>query len=125
MSNFRFFSKKDDPGFSCQCGCGLGFDDMNLEFMLRLDDARHQAGVPFWVVSGARCPNHNSKVSTTGLTGPHAELCAVDLACKDSRHRFIMLEALIKHGFTRLGIAKTFLHVDGSKTKDPKVVWFY
>jgi hypothetical protein len=37
----------------------------------------------------------------------------------------LMMEALIKHGFTRFGVAKTFLHVDGSRTKDPRVVWFY
>ena len=125
MTNFRFFSKKDDPGFECQCGCGLGFDDMDLEFMLRLEDSRHQAGVPFKITSGARCPKHNSKVSTTGLTGPHTELCAVDLAVTYSRNRFIIVESLLKHGFTRIGIAKTFIHVDSSKTKDSKVIWFY
>lgn len=121
----RYFSKETDPGFFCQCGCGLGFDDMDPEFMIRLDAARHDAGVPFYVTSGARCPKHNNSVSSTGLDGSHTKFCAVDIKAITSRERFLIRQALVKHGFNRFGTARMFLHVDDDLTKAPDVEWLY
>jgi hypothetical protein len=33
--------------------------------------------------------------------------------------------ALIASGFTRIGIADTFIHVDNDPVKTPAVVWLY
>ncbi len=125
----RYFSATGDPNLVCKCGeCGLGFDDMSEAFMLRLDEARHQAGVPFVINSGIRCPEHNQRVSSSGPDGPdgpHTTGKAVDIRATDSRTRFRILQALIDAGFHRIGIARTFIHVDNSGQHDPEVVWLY
>jgi zinc D-Ala-D-Ala carboxypeptidase len=120
-----YFSEQGDPKLACQCGCGLSLKDMDLEFMLRLDAARAYAGVPFRILSGARCPEHNNNVSTTGFDGPHTKLCAVDIRVTNSRERFLIRRALIRQGFHRFGTAKTFLHVDADPAGDSDVEWFY
>lgn len=122
---FRYFSKNGDPGFACQCGCGAGFDDMDRDFMRRLDQARMIAGVPFRINSGYRCPEHNAKVSSTGANGPHTSGKAVDIATPDNRTRHKVLTALVLSGFHRIGVARTFIHVDDDETKDREVVWLY
>ena len=98
---------------------------MQLPFMLRVDAARHESGIPFRITSGARCPAHNNAISSTGFDGPHTHLCALDIQARNSRERFLIRLALINQGFHRFGTAKTFLHVDDDETKDPKVEWFY
>ena len=127
MLKLKYFSKEKDVLFKCQCkfNCNLGFDDMNPRFMQRLDNARHDANVSFKILSGARCPEHNNNVSKTGFDGPHTKLCAVDIETLNSRHRFIILDALLRNNFNRIGISPKFIHVDSDETGDPDVVWFY
>ena len=50
---------------------------------------------------------------------------AVDISCNSSRDRSIILTALIDSGFTRIGIGKTFIHVDLDKSKSQNVIWMY
>ena len=50
---------------------------------------------------------------------------AVDISAKDSRIRFLILDALIAVGFSRIGIADTFIHVDMDFDKSQNVVWTY
>lgn len=122
----KHFSADTDPKIACQCGeCGLGFDDMDRTFMLELDGARENAGVPFRITSGIRCPDHNQAVSNTGANGPHTTGKAVDIAATGSRERFKILEALLDYGFHRIGVGSTFIHVDDDESKDPQVVWLY
>lgn len=122
----RYFSERGDPGFKCSCNysCDLGFNDMDEHFMHLLDEARHLAGVPFHITSGFRCPEHNDDVSSTGETGPHTTGKAVDIATPSSRDRFLILQALLKVGFNRVGIGETFIHADKSDNV-PDVAWDY
>jgi uncharacterized protein YcbK (DUF882 family) len=50
---------------------------------------------------------------------------AADIAYKNSRERYIIITALQEAGFNRLGIAKTFVHVDNDETKSADVIWTY
>jgi uncharacterized protein YcbK (DUF882 family) len=98
--------------------------NMQQSFLNMLDDAREIADISFIVNSGFRTKQHNKKVG--GKSGSsHLKGYAVDLKAKDSRSRFIMLHALIAVGFTRIGIGKTFIHVDNDPNKDPQVTWLY
>ena len=88
------------------------------------DTARHIAEVAFSVESGFRCIPHNIDVGGKP-TSAHIFGLGGDIVCNNSRNRFLMLDALIKAGFERIGIGKTFIHADDDQTKDPKVAWLY
>lgn len=98
--------------------------NMNQEFLLKLDRAREVAQIPFKINSAYRTPEHNAKIGGKPNSS-HLKGLAVDISVTDSRSRFIVLKALIEAGFHRIGVAKTFIHVDDDKSKSPEVVWVY
>jgi len=87
-----------------------------------LDRARDYSGVPYIITSGYRCPESNAEISTSDV---HPSCVAADIQALNSRMRFLVIKGLLKAGFTRIGIAKTFVHADCSTTQDPKVAWVY
>jgi len=99
-------------------------DKMDKTFLLRLDEARERAGIPFIINSAYRTPEHNAKIGGKPNSS-HLKGLAVDISVTNSRQRFVILESLIKVGFNRIGIADTFIHVDLDKEKSEKVVWTY
>lgn len=119
MIKLKYF---DIDEFKCKCGCGLNIIDENL--IRLLDEAREKSGVPFRINSACRCRTHNAvvggKPSSSHLFGK-----AVDIACVDSRNRFLMINALLDVGFNRIGIATNFIHVDNDPNKDEDVIWKY
>ena len=54
-----------------KCHCGCGEDSMDMDFMDILQGIREDMNRPLKISSAVRCANHNSKVSSTGKTGPH------------------------------------------------------
>ena len=98
--------------------------NMDQEFLLKLDRAREVAQIPFKINSAWRSKEKNQAVGGKPNSS-HLKGLAVDISVTDSRSRFIVLKALIEVGFNRIGVAKTFIHVDDSKDKDPEVVWVY
>ena len=98
--------------------------NMNLDFLAKLDNAREIAGIPFRINSAFRTPEHNKEVGGKPNSS-HLRGLAVDISSTDSRTRFIVLDALIKAGFNRIGVAKSFIHVDDDKDKSERVVWVY
>jgi uncharacterized protein YcbK (DUF882 family) len=107
--------------FKCPC-CGLF--PMDGHFLKQLDHARLLAGIPFIITSGFRCITHNTQVGGK-VDSAHRVGLAVDIWCDNSRDRYIIIEALIVTGFTRIGIRKDFIHVDMDCTKHPRVMWTY
>ena len=98
--------------------------NMSLEFLAKLDEAREYAGVPFKINSAYRTEAHNRAIGGKPNSS-HLRGLAVDISVTDSRKRFIVLEALIRVGFNRIGVAKSFIHVDDDKDKPSEVVWVY
>lgn len=113
--------------FTCKCGCGI--NNMDSVFTSKLDDARDIAGTPFILNRGCSCIKHNKKVGGSDTSSHIAteiiKCTAADIKCTSSRKRFLILQALIKVGFTRIGISKYFIHVDGDTSKSSKVTWLY
>jgi len=98
-------------------------ENMDANFLHKLDKARSIAGLPFKINSAYRSPEH--PLSIKNPSSSHIKGLAVDIKCTDSRTRFIIVDALIKVGFNRIGIADTFIHVDLDLDKSNKVIWTY
>ena len=96
---------------------------MNADFLNKLDEAREYAGIPFVINSAYRSPTH--PLSIKNPTSSHIKGLAVDISVKDSNTRFKVLDALIAVGFTRIGIASSFIHVDLDFDKSQGVIWTY
>ena len=124
MSDWKYFSYETDPKLACSC-CGK--QGMNDDFMKKVDAIREDIKMPLVVVSGYRCPEYNAKVSSTGESGPHTTGRAIDLAADSQRRLLITAEAL-DNKITRIGPAKTFIHIDDLTEEDgfsQNVMWLY
>jgi hypothetical protein len=99
---------------------------MEAAFLEALDDARDIANIPFNINSGYRCPKYNADPDVgSEKTSSHPKGYAVDIACPHSRPRFLIIEALLQAGITRIGIDKDFIYADGDPDKAPEVIWTY
>jgi uncharacterized protein YcbK (DUF882 family) len=107
--------------FECPC---CGEQHMNHSFLEKLDEARSVANVPFIINSGWRCKEHNEKVGGSN-TSSHLKGLAVDISAANSHARHRIVEALLSVGFNRIGVAKTFVHVDMDEEKPEEVMWVY
>ena len=96
---------------------------MNVGFLAKLDEAREFAGIPFIINSAYRSPEHPESIKNP--TSSHIKGLAVDISVKDSVTRFKVLNALIEVGFSRIGVAGTFIHVDLDLDKSQNVIWTY
>ena len=97
--------------------------NMSKEFLFVLDEAREIAGIPFVINSAYRSPEH--PLSIKNPSSSHIKGLAVDIKATDSKTRFKIVQALITVGFTRIGIADTFIHVDLDLDKTQNVIWTY
>ena len=97
---------------------------MDREFLSRLDQARSLADTSFRITSGYRSEAHNLKVKGVSNSS-HTKGYAADIACTDSVKRYKIITSLLKAGFNRIGIAKTFIHVDNDPNKPANVTWVY
>ena len=123
--NLKYFSLSefDSPDLP-----NSGFN-MDANFIHKLENARDRAGIPFKINSGFRSEEHNKKVGGRVKTdsskgSSHLYGYAADIAATDGVTRWKIVKSLIDSGFTRIGIAKTFIHVDSDPDK-PSAVWSY
>lgn len=102
---------------------------MDKDFLAMLNNARHIAQTPFVITSGFRIEQDIERLEKAGYqvsrNSSHLKGVAADIACADSNKRYIIIDALLKAGFNRIGIAKTFIHVDNDSEKPANVIWSY
>ena len=116
--SWRYFKFEE---FACPC-CGKNeTDEALIDF---LDDARKEAGIPFIITSGYRCPRHNEEIGGKPDSA-HLKGLAADILCRTSQERFKIVQALIWVGFRRIGIGKNFVHADLDFDKPYPVIWLY
>ena len=107
--------------YACKCGCGR--DDIKDHLAAKVQSVRDILGRPISINSGIRCRAHNDVINATP-TSSHVEGWAADLGYAGSRERFELLAA-VTQVFDRIGIARTFIHVDVDPNKTASVVWLY
>lgn len=116
----KYFTQKDFN--NCTPPCSMG--DMNQETLKKFDKARHIAGIPFAVNSAYRTIEHERSQGRNGQSS-HTSGRAMDIRAIGGRQRFLIVNALLKAGFTRIGVHERFIHADDDPAKDQKVIWFY
>ena len=116
----RYFNYEEFDSPDIQ-GSGQLMDSTILEM---LDRARELFNKPMHINSGYRTVRHNASVGGTGKSS-HLKGLAVDIACSNSVDRFRLYDVLRTVGFNRIGVGKTFIHVDIDKEKSPNVYWVY
>lgn len=107
--------------FICPCCSVEGIKD-GLVFKLQMAHDMLSVLRVMVITSGYRCEEHNKEVG--GIEdSAHKKGLAADIKCEDSGHRFMLLNALVKVGFKRIGVYKNFIHCDIDETKPQKVMW--
>lgn len=116
----NYFSRKE---LECKC-CGVCL--ISDDLIMRLNQAREMAGIPFIITSGYRCQRHNEEVGGVP-TSAHTKGLAVDIAFKNSNQCFKIVRSLYDAGFKRIGInfAKSFVHCDIDTSKPQNVLFKY
>ena len=112
----KYFSTSE---FDCQ---HTGENRMKPEFLLKLDALREACGFPFVITSGYRSPDHPIE-AVKEIPGTHAQGIAADIKITNSAHRYTIIREALAHGFTGLGVAGDFIHVDTRGTVP--VIWTY
>jgi len=116
--NIKDFKRNE---FDCRC-CGK--NNINMDFLEKLQLARTYAGIPFVVISGCRCDTHNKEVggkhTSDHLTGEGADIRVINPI-----ERFAVLDSAIAAGFRRIGIGRGFIHLGNNKHNPQEVTWIY
>ena len=113
------FDYFDIEEFDCQ---ETGENEMNYQFIHRLDRLREACGFPFVITSGYRSPNHSIEAAKS-TPGQHTQGIAADIQVHSALRRRQLLSEAFKLGFSGVGVAKGFIHVDDRL--GPPIVWCY
>ncbi|MEC7291128.1 MAG: D-Ala-D-Ala carboxypeptidase family metallohydrolase [Pseudomonadota bacterium] len=88
-------------------------------FLDRLQDLRQRMGAPIQITSGHRCALWNAAAG--GAPRSQHKRIAADIALR-GHDRMRLLDAATAAGFGGIGLASTFLHLDG---RTRRATWFY
>ncbi len=122
-----------------QCHCGCGLNNINFKLLEILDRIRERLGRPINLNSVCRCEKHNKSKEVGGKpNSSHLKGLATDIRCNGytysngdyisaSLERFELLNLIFKEfpEITRIGIGKSFVHIDIDFEKPHRVVWVY
>ena len=110
VKKYKWFSDKEAAG-------------LKPELVVKLDQARELAGIPFVITSGYRTKDHNAEVGGVENSG-HLEGEAVDLRARNPNEHFIITKALLDAGFTRISRKyPTHIHCDITKDKPQRILF--
>jgi uncharacterized protein YcbK (DUF882 family) len=114
------FSKEE---FDCK---HTGENNMQPEFMEKLQAIRTEFGKGMTITSGFRSIKHPIEARKPLSNGEHTTGNCADVLCVTGSDRFKLIQLALKHGITRIGVAKNFLHLGiGGKGLPCYVIWEY
>jgi len=119
-SQYPNFKKAE---FDCK---HTGENNMQHEFMEKLQAIRREYGKPMQIMSGFRSVKHPVEARKSHSNGEHTQGFCADVLCNNGADRFRLIQIALKHGITRIGVAKTFLHLGiGGVGLPNNVIWEY
>ncbi|EDP96548.1 Peptidase M15A [Kordia algicida OT-1] len=113
------FDSPDMPG-SGNC--------MDSGLLMKLQQLEMRTGYPIfdWINSGARSESHNRKVGGVSSSSHKIPTCkAVDIGVPSTHIRDQLVYEARNIGFKRIGVGKTFVHLDTDENKSQYVAWGY
>lgn len=120
----RFWMNQYNPPTKYRYFNQSEIDGLKPALVELLDEARHIAGIPFYLNSTLRSAEKNEAVGGV-KDSAHTKGLAVDIRCRNSSERWKIKNALYKVGFKRIGHGKTFVHADIDESKPQYVEWDY
>lgn len=94
---------------------------MDWLFLERIHTARVLAGTPFLFSSAYRTVQHELKMGRDG-TSSHTKGIAIDIQYSTWEECFKIVTALLKVGFTRIIIYRSWIHVDSDPDKPSPIL---
>ena len=116
----RYFSESEFK--KCVPSCSI--EDMDGAFLSLLDEVRERAGIPLVLNCAYRSSSWDKSKGRSGNSA-HTRGKAVDIRCNASVTRYKIVKAALDCGVRRIGIGRTFVHVDNDETKPQGVIWHY
>jgi len=87
-----------------------------------VDELRDRCGFPFVITSGFRSVQHPIEAKKD-VPGTHSQGIAADIKITNSAQRYTIIREALAMGFTGIGVASDFIHVD-TRGSAP-VIWVY
>lgn len=107
---------------ACVPSCSIG--QMDAAFLGLLDKVREKAGIPLVLNCAYRSVEWDKSKGRSGNSA-HTRGLAVDIRCHSYRNRIKIVKAALSCGICRIGIGKTFIHLDIDKSLSQDVMWDY
>lgn len=120
LSTWKYFKLTEKTG-----SLGHTIADLKKELVDLMDKMRGECGFSWIITSGYRTVAENNSLPGAVSDSAHTTREAVDIYCVDDRKRQILLDVVRKNGINRIGLGKTFIHIDISKTLPQNVTWNY
>jgi len=104
-------------------------EGLDEEFVAKLDQARHIAGIPFKITSGLRTLETNKSIIGASPDSSHLQGLAVDLLVENDHEVSLIVDAAKAVGITRRGIyvdaknVPTHVHLDVATDRVSEVIW--
>lgn len=110
----REFDSRDEVGSG---------SNMDKDFLLTLSSIRKELNRPMIVNSGYRTKAHNERVGGSPDSA-HTKGLAADIHVLDNTFRYNLIRIAMKHGINRIGVYRTFIHLDMDSSKQSNVIWY-
>ena len=120
MTKPKYFSPAEFK--ACTPSCDIS--RMDAGFLALLDEVREAAGIPLVLNSAYRSRDWELAHERSGNSA-HTRGKAVDIRCNTSQNRYRILAAAIECGVPRIGVGKTYIHLDNDPTLPQGVIWHY
>lgn len=107
---------------NCIPSCKMS--DMDSRLLDILDKLREDAGIPIVLNCAYRSKDWDKRRGRSGNSA-HCKGLAVDIRCNDSTNRYKIINSALSLGITRIGVAKSFIHLDIDESLPQNVMWDY
>lgn len=99
-------------------------EQMDPEFLELMDRVRDSAGIPLVINSAYRSKAWELLRGRSGNSA-HTKGKALDVRCNTSGNRYLIVRAALQCGIRRIGVARTYVHLDNDTSLPQGVIWDY